>query len=76
MPAVVVSTVIGIVLCSFIINPLTGLFLRGIGIVKCTFTVPVWFVMAGGAGLIVFAFAAACLMSLRIRKIAPKELLI
>ena len=75
MPAVVISTITGIVLCSFIINPLTGLFLRGIGIVKCTFTVPAGFAAAGGAGLIVFAFAAACLMSLQIRRITPKTLL-
>lgn len=75
MPAVVISTITGIVLCSFIINPLTGLFLRGIGIVKCTFTVPAGFAAAGGAGLIVFAFAVACLMSLQIRRITPKTLL-
>ncbi|MCI8582596.1 MAG: ABC transporter permease [Dorea sp.] len=76
MPAVVISTVAGIILCGFVINPLTGLFLRDIGVVKCTFTVPIGFVAAGGAGLIVFAFAVLCLMSLQIRKITPKTLLI
>lgn len=75
MPAVVFSTIAGVTVCSFIINPLTALFLNGIGIVKCTFTVPAGLIAAEGAGLIVLAFAMACLLSLKIRKIAPKELL-
>ena len=76
MPAVILSTGIGLAACSLIINPLTALFLRGIGIVKCTFTVPVGFIAVMGIGLIVFAFAAACLLSLKIRKITPKALLL
>lgn len=75
MPAVIVSTVLGIAVCSCIINPLTALFLGGVGIVKCTFTVPVVFNVIAGAGLILFAFAAACFMSLRIRKITPRALI-
>ncbi len=75
MPAVVVSTVVGLVVNMWLINPLTAAFLRGIGIVKCSFAVPVGFVAAAGAGIMVFAFAAACLMSLKIRKIAPRSLL-
>lgn len=75
MPAVIVSTVLGITVSALVINPLTALFLRGIGIVKCTFTVPVGLITAGGAGLIMFAFLAACLLSLKVRRIAPKTLL-
>lgn len=75
MPAVILSTIIGITVCSFIINPLTALFLGSIGIVKSTFVVPVGFITAAGAGLILFAFAAACLLSLKIRRISPKALL-
>ncbi len=75
MPAVILSAVIGLIVCSLIINPLTALFLSGIGIVRCTFTVPVGFIMAAGVGLVLFAFATACLLSLKIRKIAPKALL-
>lgn len=76
MPAMIVSTVVGLTLCSLIINPLTALFLSGIGIVKCTFTVPIGFIVAAGIGLVLFAFATVCLLSLRIRRIAPKELLV
>ncbi len=75
MPTAAVSTAIGLVLCSSIINPLTALFLSGIGIVKCTFTVPVGAIAIAGAGLLLFAFATLCLLSLRIRKVAPRTLL-
>lgn len=75
MPTVVISTAIGLTVCSFIINPLTALFLSGIGIVKCTFTVPAGFIAAAGVGLVLFAFATLCLLSLKIKKIAPRALL-
>lgn len=75
MPTVTVSAAIGLTVCSFIINPLTALFLSGIGIVKCTFTVPVGFTAAAGVGLALFAFGTLCLLSLKIRKITPKALL-
>ncbi len=75
LPAVTISTVVGIVVSAVVINPLTALFLNGIGIVKCTFAVPVGFITAAGAGLILFAFVTACLMALRIRKIAPVTLI-
>ena len=58
-----------------IINPLAALFLSGIGIVKCTLTVPVGFIAAAGVGLMLFAFATLRLLSLKIRKIAPRALL-
>lgn len=76
MPAVMISSVIGIVGSSMAINPLIALFLRGIGIVRCTFRVPIGLVTVSGAGLVLFTFAAACLLSLRVKKIVPKELLI
>lgn len=75
MPAAVFSTAIGLTVCSFIINPLTALFLSGIGIVKCTFSIPVGFIVAAGVGLVCFAFVIICLLSLKIRKIAPRALL-
>lgn len=75
MPTAILSTAAGLILCSLIINPLTALFLNGIGIVKCTFTVPLGFITAAGVGLVLFAFATACLLSLKIRKITPRALL-
>ena len=75
MPAVVLSTIIGLIVSSLTINPLMALFLSSIGIVKCTFTVPVGFITIAGIGLILFAFVIACLLSLKIKKIAPRALL-
>lgn len=62
MPTTVLSAGIGLSVCCLIINPLTALFLNGIGIVKCTFKVPVGFVAAAGGGLVLFAFVTVCLL--------------
>lgn len=75
MPTVFLSVVVGTVLSCFGINPLLSVFMSGLGIVKCTFVVPAGFNIAAGAGLILASFLFACLLSLRIRKIAPRELL-
>ncbi len=75
MPAAIISTVIGITVCSFLINPLTAVFIRNIGIVECTFRVPARFNILAGAGMVLAAFAILCLLALRIRKVQPKELM-
>lgn len=75
MPTIILSTIVGLIVCSLIINPLTALFLNGIGIVKCTFTVPIGFIIIAGIGLILFAFITVCLLSLKIRKITSRALL-
>ncbi len=75
MPTTILSVVVGLVISSFIINPLTALFLSGIGIIKCTFTIPIWFIVIAGIGLVIFAFVIVCVLSLKIKKIAPRALL-
>lgn len=75
MPAVIISTLIGIMVSAVVINPLMALFLKEIGIVKCTFAVPAGFITAAGFGLILFIFGIACLLSLGIKKITPRALL-
>lgn len=75
MPSVILSATVGIFISAQIINPLMALFLSGVGIVKCTFSVPLVFNIIAGIGLVLFAFAAACLMSLRVKKIVPRALL-
>lgn len=75
MPAVIISTAVGITVSAMVINSLIALFLKGIGIVKCTFTVPAGFVTAAGFGLILFTFMTVCVLSLRIKKIVPRALL-
>ncbi|GFI44083.1 hypothetical protein IMSAGC018_01762 [Lachnospiraceae bacterium] len=75
MPAVVLSAVVGVTVCSFIINPLAALFLKDIGIVKCTFKVPIGYNILAGIGMIGAAFGIACLLSMKIKKITPRALL-
>lgn len=75
MPSIVISAAVGIGVSMRIINPLMALFLSGIGVVKGTFVVPVRISVISGIVLVLFAFGAACLMSLRVKRIAPRELL-
>ena len=75
MPTVIFSTIVGLVISAFIINPLLSLFLSNVGIVKCTFAVPVGFIVIAGVGLILFAYGMACLLSLKIKRITPRVLL-
>lgn len=75
MPAIVISTVVGLTMGCLMINSILSLFFSTLGILKCTFAVPVGFVIAAGIGLVLFTFVIACLLSLKIRKITPKALL-
>lgn len=75
LPMMMVSTVLGVAVSCMVINPLIALFLSSVGIVKCTFIVPVPMIAAAGAGLVFIAFAIACAMSLKIKRIAPRTLL-
>ena len=75
MPAIILSSIIGLIVSCFIINPLLSVFFSTLGIIKCSFAVPVGFITITGIGLILFTFAIACLLSLKIKKITPKALL-
>lgn len=75
MPSVIISAAVGVAVSIPLVNPLLAVFLSGIGVVKGTFIIPVTASIVAGAGLILFAFGAACLMSLRVKKIAPRTLL-
>lgn len=76
MPAIIFSIVIGIFISCLVINPLMSLFLSTMGIVKCTFNIPILFVTVAGTALILLSFGIACLLSLKIKKISPHSLLV
>lgn len=76
MPPVILSTIVGLFISCIIINPFIASFLRSVGIVKCTFIVPVGMVMLEGVGLIVFTFLILCLLSLKIKKLSPYAILV
>lgn len=75
MPTLLFSLAAGLALSILVINPLIALFLRGIGMIKCTFEIPVGFIAAAGLVISMFAFGFICLLSLKIRNIAPKILI-
>ena len=76
MPAIILSTVVGIIVSCLVINPLMSLFLSPMGIVKCTFGIPVAFSTLAGIALIIISFGIACLLSLKVKRIAPRSLLV
>lgn len=76
MPAIIISTVVGLIVNSLTINPILSLFFSSLGILKCTFSVPIGFISVVGLGLILLSFAIACLLSLRAKRIAPRSLLV
>ncbi len=76
MSAIIISTIVGIIVSCLTINPLMSVFLSSLGIVKCTFNIPVVFATVAGIGIILLSFGIACLLSLKIKKIAPRNLLV
>ncbi len=76
MPAIILSSVIGLIISSIVVNPLLSVFFSSLGVLKCTFTVPVGFITVAGIGLIVLSFGIACLLSLKVKRIAPRALLV
>ncbi len=76
MPAIIISTVIGLAVSGLVMNPILSLFFSSLGIMKCTFTTPIGFIAVAGIGLIALSFGIACLLSLKIKKIAPRALLV
>ncbi len=76
MTTVIFSMIVGLIVSFFIINPLLAIFLGVIGIVKCIFSIPIVFITVVGTGMILLSFAIVRLLSLKIKKNSPKELLI
>ena len=76
MPAIIISTVVGLIVSGLVINPILSVFFSSLGIMKCTFAVPVGFIAVAGIGLILLSFGIACLLSLKVKKIAPRALLV
>lgn len=75
MPVFTLSLIVGLTVAGIAINPLMSLFLRSIGMMKCMLPIPIGLLAGMGAMMVVFAFGFACLLSLRIKKVAPIELL-
>lgn len=75
MPMLLISTIIGLAINAYLINPLAALFLSNIGIVKCMFQIPFDLIAVLGLLLVAFTFVLICILSMRIKRITPKALL-
>lgn len=75
MPPVILSTIVGLLVSSVVINPLIAVFLSGIGIVKSTFRVPVGMIIVEGIVTVIITFLILCFMSRKIKKLSPHALL-
>lgn len=74
-PVILFGTIVGIILGCIYINPMLSLLFRGIGVMKVDFDVPVLWVVLMLIGIGVAAYAVSMLVSWRIRKITPYNLI-
>lgn len=76
MPSIIISTVIGTIISYYATNPYIGLMMRPFGIMKCTMVLPMDLLIITVVFIIGVSLIASILMSLKIRKIEPTDLLV
>jgi putative ABC transport system permease protein len=75
-PIILIGAVIGSILGCIYMNPMLSLLFRGIGVMKVDFEIPILWVSLMCFGIGVAAYAVSMLLSLRIRKITPYNLIV
>ena len=75
MPTIIIGTIIGTIISYYLTNPYIGLNMRSFGIMKCTMKIPFDLLLVSSLFIIVISFVSAILMSLKIRKVEPCDLL-
>ena len=76
MPSIVISTILGTIISYYATNPYIGLMMRPFGIMKCTMVLPMDLLIITVVFIIGVSLIASILMSLKIRKIEPTDLLV
>lgn len=76
MPIIIIATIIGITISYYATNPYIGLMMRGFGIMKCTMVIPMDLIIISAAFIIGISLISIIIMSLKIKKIEPYNLLI
>ena len=76
MPIIIIATLIGTIISYFITNPYIGFNMRPFGIMKCTMVIPMDLIIISALFIIGISVISTILMSLKIRKIEPYNLLI
>ena len=75
MPTITIGVLIGTTISYFITNPYIGLMMRSFGIMKCTMELPMDLMIITVVFLIGIALLSTIVMSLKIRKIEPCDLI-
>lgn len=75
MPPIALATVISCIVSCFITNPVLTVCTNSFGIMKLTFDIPYNLIAIMGVGFVIISFIFAVLLSLKIRKIEPYNLL-
>lgn len=75
LPPLVVSETAGLIVWSLTSNSIVSIFMRSLGTMRCQFVIPVWPIAGAGILLLLFALAVVALMSWRIRKVDPVQLM-
>lgn len=75
MPTIIIGTIIGTIISYYLTNPYIGLNMRSFGIMKCTMKIPFDLLLVSSLFIIGISFVSAILMSLKIRKVEPCDLL-
>ena len=76
MPTIIIATLIGTIISYHITNPYIGLMMRSFGIMKCNMILPMDLMIITVIFIIGISLIGTILMSLRIRKVQPQNLLV
>lgn len=76
MPTIIIGSIIGTTISYYLANPYMGLMMRSFGIMKCTMILPIDLMIITVLFLIITSLLATLLMSLKIKKLEPKNLLV
>lgn len=75
MPSIILSVILSCIVSTYLANPYLTLMMNSFGIMKATFVMPIAYIVLMGVGFIVISYLFAFLLSRKIRKIEPYNLL-
>ena len=75
MPTIIIATILGTIISYYATNPYIGLMMRSFGIMKCNMILPMDLMIITVVFIIGISLIGTILMSLKIRKIEPVNLL-
>lgn len=74
-PVIMVSAILGSVAGYYLTNPMIALSLASNGILRCNFYIPLQYVILTAVGISILGFFTVLVISMRIRKISPMQMI-